>query len=85
MFSQMLGKMGEGMHFYFFNIKDKDGKNIIDEYKKGKFSVLHSNKEFEYQLPLVTLLPSKKCPIDNAEMKGNWNYCPFHGVELKEN
>lgn len=83
MFAQMLGQMGEGMHFYFFEIKDKQGNNIIDEYTKGEFTVKHSNHDFKFQLPLVCLLPPKTCPKDGAEMKGNWNYCPYHGVKLE--
>jgi hypothetical protein len=84
MFAQMLGQMGEGMHFYFFEIKDKQGNNIIDEYTKGEFTIKHSNHDFKFQLPLVCLLPPKTCPIDGAEMKGNWNYCPFHGKKLEK-
>ncbi|WP_430816494.1 hypothetical protein [Carboxylicivirga sp. RSCT41] len=84
MFAQMLGQMGQGMHFYFFEVKDQQGANVFNEYQKGQFKIKHSNKEFEYKLPLVCLLPSKKCPVDGAEMKGNWEYCPYHGVELKE-
>lgn len=84
MFAQMLGQMGQGMHFYFFKIKDSDGVNIINEYEKGRFTIKHSNREFKYSLPLVTLLPPKKCPIDSADMKGNWNFCPIHGVKLEK-
>jgi hypothetical protein len=84
MFSQMFGEMGVGMHFYFFSIKDQEGNPIIDEYKKGKFTIRHSNKKFVYNLPLLCLLPPKFCPIDSAEMKGNWNYCPFHGLKLQK-
>ncbi|OWW25919.1 hypothetical protein B4Q04_10045 [Zobellia sp. OII3] len=84
MFRQMLGQMGEGMHFFFFKVQDENGKTAIDEYKEGSFTIKHSDKEFKYELPLVTLMPSKKCPVDHAEMKGNWKYCPFHGDLLKE-
>lgn len=81
-FAQYMGQMGAGMHIYFFEIKDEQGENLIDEYKTGEFTVNHSNKKFHFQLPLVTLLPPKFCPVDSAVMKGNWNYCPFHGVKL---
>ena len=82
MFAKMLGQMGEGMHFYFFEVKDEQNNDIIDEYQEGNFTIKHSNREFAYSLPLVTLMPAKKCPVDNAEMKGNWIYCPFHGKSL---
>jgi hypothetical protein len=84
MFAQYLGQLGAGIHTYFFEMKDEQGENIIDEYKAGEFTINHSNKKFHFQLPLVTLLPPKICPIDSVEMKGNWNYCPFHGVKLQD-
>ncbi len=84
LFAQMLGQMGQGMHFYYFSIKDKEGANLINEYENGQFTITHSSDKFEYHLPLVCLMPPKQCPVDGAEMKGNWSYCPFHGVELKE-
>jgi len=82
MFKQMLGQMGAGMHFYFFKITDADSNNSIDAYKEGNFTIKHSNKQFKYVLPLTTLMPSKKCSVDNATMKGNWKYCPMHGTSL---
>jgi hypothetical protein len=83
MFVQMLGQMGKGMYFYFFEVNNTNHKNLINEFEKGGFTIKHSNKEFKYILPLVTLLPPKFCPIDNEQMKGNWNYCPIHGVKIK--
>lgn len=84
MFAQMLGKMGEGMHLYLFEIKDKKKNNIINEMENGGFTIKHSNHEFIWTLPLVTMLPPKYCPIDNEEMKGNWNFCPIHGEKLEK-
>jgi hypothetical protein len=84
MFAQMFGQMGEGMNFYLFEAKDKNGKNIIDENEVNTFTIKHSNKSFEYNLPIVSLMAPKACPVDNEEMKGNWNYCPIHGVKLGE-
>ncbi|MGJ8661133.1 MAG: hypothetical protein ACSHXL_03780 [Bacteroidota bacterium] len=82
LFEKMLGQMGAGMHFYLFDNLDKNGYEIIDEYKKETLFVHHSDQDFKFELPLVTLMPDKYCPIDNAVMKGNWNYCPIHGMEL---
>jgi len=84
MFAKMLGQLGEGMHFYLFEIKDKKGVNIINEFEKGNFTVKHSNDEFKWNLPLPALLPSKYCPTDNEIMKGNWSFCPIHGVKLSD-
>lgn len=84
MFAQMFGQMGEGMNFYLFEVKDRNGKNIIDENEVNTFTIKHSDKSFEYNLPLVSLMAPKACPVDSEEMKGNWNYCPIHGVKLGE-
>jgi hypothetical protein len=83
LFSKMFGQMGDGMHFYLFDNLDKNGYEIIDENKKGALLVHHSEYDFRFNLPLATLLPDKHCPVDNAAMKGNWDFCPFHGMELE--
>jgi hypothetical protein len=81
-FIQMFGKMGEGMHFYLFKNTDSKNRRLINETEKGGFTVKHSNNEFKWTLPLVSMLPEKYCPIDQGIMKGNWKYCPIHGAEL---
>ena len=83
MFAKMFGQLGDGMHFYAFEVKDKKGNNLIDETKEGEFVVAHSKTVFKWRLPLVSLLENKVCPEDKEQMKGNWKFCPFHGVELK--
>jgi len=82
MFSQMFGKMGKGMHFFLFKVKNNKGGTIINEFQKGKFIVEHSQNKFKWNLPLSSLIDKKKCPVDNKEMNGNWSFCPFHGKEL---
>jgi hypothetical protein len=81
-FSSALGQMGEGLNFFFFKILDANNKSIINEKESGGFIVKHSNCEFKWTLPMLSLLPPKYCPIDNEKMKGNWLYCPIHGVKL---
>lgn len=71
------------LHFFLFPSHDAKEKRIADPTKKGSFSLLVGVKEFEWQLPLSELIPKKKCPIDGKLMSGNWNYCPWHGVEIK--
>jgi hypothetical protein len=84
MFAQMFGEMGKGMHFFLFIIKNDKGENIINEFEKGEFTVGYSDNKFKWTLPLSALIDKKYCPIDKMEMNGNWNYCPFHGIELKD-
>ncbi|HLT81430.1 MAG TPA: hypothetical protein VKZ86_10395 [Cyclobacteriaceae bacterium] len=82
-FAQTLGQMGQGLHYYFFKVKDEDGKNLVQAKRKGEFKVSHSNAEFFWKLPLVTLMPPKFCPVDKEKMNGSWNYCPVHGKMLE--
>jgi hypothetical protein len=82
-FIQIFGEMGEGMHLYLFDNTDSNNQLLISKKKSGEFIVKHSNEEFKWTLPLVSLLPDKYCPTDNEKMKGNWKYCPIHGVELE--
>ena len=84
MFNQMLGKMGKGMNFYFFKIHDKEGNKTINEFNEGSFKVIHSNMTFEYSLPIPSLLPPKKCPVDSELMNGTWKFCPIHGDKLTD-
>ncbi|HCS21775.1 MAG TPA: hypothetical protein DIW47_14660 [Bacteroidetes bacterium] len=81
MFSKMLGDVGKGMHLYFFKVQS-GGKNLIHAGEKGNFTIVHSETEFKWELPLPILMPAKICPVDQAEMQGNWNYCPIHGNKL---
>jgi len=82
-FSQALGQMGRGIHFYFFKVTDQNGKNLIDAKLQGQFKVSHSDSDFLWRLPLSTLIPPKFCPVDNEKMKGTWSYCPIHGQKLE--
>lgn len=82
-FSQALGQMGRGIHFYFFKVTDQNGRNLIEAKLPGEFKVLHSNSSFLWRLPLSALMPLKVCPVDNEKMKGTWSYCPIHGQKLE--
>jgi hypothetical protein len=81
-FAQAMGQLGKGIYFYFFKIKDENGKNLISANAPGEFMVTHSSAEFKWKLPLPTLLPAKYCPIDKEKMNGSWSYCPIHGSKL---
>jgi hypothetical protein len=83
-FSNMLGPMGENMHFIVFSGKNKSGNPLADPHKEGSITISLEDEKFKYRLPLGSLLPPKKCSIDGEKMNGAWKYCPFHGVELKK-
>ncbi|WP_298514668.1 hypothetical protein [uncultured Kordia sp.] len=83
MISQMLGQFGEQLEFHVFPKKAKDGTLIANPLSKGKFTVLLNKKEFDFMLPLSSMVEKKVCPEDDKLFNGTWNFCPIHGKKLK--
>jgi hypothetical protein len=81
-FSNMLGPMGQNMHFYAFSATDREGKRIADARKEGNFSVTLTGREYKWRLPLGSLLPPRICPVDGETLNGAYKYCPWHGAKL---
>ena len=82
-FVNMLGPLGQNMHFFLFPPKNEAGQDIADAKKEGTFSVKLNQREFKWRLPLGSLLAPKICPVDGERLSGAWKFCPWHGVELK--
>lgn len=82
-FVNMLGPLGQNMHFFLFPPKNKKGQDVAVAKREGAFSVKLDKREFKWRLPLGSLLPPKVCPVDGEKMNGAWKFCPWHGVELK--
>jgi len=78
----MLGPLGQNMHFYLFPSKNKDGQSIADPTKEGMLKVTLADNEFVYRLPLGCVLPPKYDPKTGEKFPGNYNYNPFTGTEL---
>jgi hypothetical protein len=82
--SNVLGQFGNNFHFLVFPGLNSKKEPIADARTAGVFRVrLERGREFVWSLPLTSLLPEKKCPVDGQKMRGDWRYCPFHGAELK--
>lgn len=80
--SSILGQMGQNLHFFVFD-GQKGGSPLLNAREEGSFAVLVREERFEWRLPLGSLLPPKYCPVDGEKLSGAWNYCPWHGAELK--
>lgn len=81
--AQMLGQFGEGMRIYLFKPKKLNGQSAFNVLTKNNFTLSWNTTSLNWQLPLSSVLPPKFCSIDNEKMKGNWEYCPIHGIKLK--
>jgi hypothetical protein len=84
LFANMLGPMGQNMHFFLFPAAKANGQKIADAKKEGLFFVKLGEQLFSWRLPLGSLLPQKLCSVDGEKLNGAWKFCPWHGVELKE-
>jgi hypothetical protein len=82
LFANLLGQMGENMDFFLFPAMDAHGHPIAPATGSGAFSVVVADEEFRWRLPLGSLVPKKRCPVDGELLNGSWRYCPWHGVEL---
>ena len=80
----MLGSMGENMHFLLFPAKTSTGTQIADAANKGEFMLKLGTKEFKWRLPLDALLPVKVCGCCKQECKGSWSFCPWCGKSLDQ-
>lgn len=81
----MLGRLGENMHFFLFQKRDNPLEKIVDPKNKELFEVKVSEERFVWKLPLGALLKPKLCPVDNQPLDGSWDYCPYHGSKLTTN
>ncbi|HEV7890657.1 MAG TPA: hypothetical protein VGP08_08460 [Pyrinomonadaceae bacterium] len=80
--SNMMGKMGENMHFVVFPARDAAGRKLADPTKEGTFSLKLGSDVYKWRLPLGSLLPAKVCPVDGEVMNGAWKFCHWHGDKL---
>jgi hypothetical protein len=80
--TNMLGPIGQNMHFLLFPAHDAKGGMIAEAKKEGAFSVQLGNAEYKWRLPLGSLLPLKTCPVDGEQLNGAWIFCPWHGARL---
>lgn len=80
----MLGPMGQNMHFFVFPGNGKDGKRLADPKSDGTFTVKLDERDFRWRLPLGSLLPPKICPKCKEKLSGAYKYCPYDGTKLPE-
>lgn len=80
--ANLTGPLGENFHFYFFPSLTNEKKLIADPLKDGFFFLKLGDETHKWRLPLGSMIPQKKCPIDGEEFSGTWKYCPYHGKEL---
>jgi hypothetical protein len=83
MFANMMGAMGENMHYVLFNAKYQNGDFYINSRDKDHFMVNVLDERLKFNLPLASLFPKKTCPECGEILNGLYSYCPFDGIELQ--
>jgi hypothetical protein len=83
MMSNMLGQMGSHLEFFVFENKAKKGKEIFSPYSSNTVKARCLGELVEWRTPLGSLYKKRKCPVDQEEFKGTWDYCPYHGDKLE--
>jgi hypothetical protein len=82
--ASVLGPMGQNMYFFVFPAQDSVGEDIANAKKEGSFSVvLDGDRNFDWTLPLSSLMPVKVCSICHRQLNGAYKYCPWDGTKLE--
>ena len=82
--ANMLGPMGQNVHFLLFPGTGENGAQIACAKEKGHFTVQLADREFQWRLPLDSLLAAKFCTPCQRDGKGSWTYCPWCGQSLAQ-
>ncbi|MGB0372670.1 MAG: hypothetical protein ACPGN3_15155 [Opitutales bacterium] len=81
-FTQMLGQMGAGMEIFVYPAKN-NSKLLADPFSEGAISVSLTGDDFEWKLPLPSLLPPKIDPESGDVFPGDFIFNPYTGKKLE--
>jgi len=79
--ASVAGPMAKSIEFVVFPAK-ADGKLQIDAAQPGKLKVTLYDQNFEWRLPLGSLLPPRVDKKTGEEFPGNYEFNPFTGQKL---
>ncbi|MHC5113300.1 MAG: hypothetical protein ACYTGP_02585 [Planctomycetota bacterium] len=80
--ANILGPMGENLHFFFFPAKGQDQKPLVQPKQRGSFSVVLGTEQMQWRLPLGSVLPKHHCPKCRDKLSGAFSFCPWDGASL---
>lgn len=83
-FVNIYGTLGQNVHILLFPGRTTGGAPLADATNKGRLKITLGDRQFQWQLPLDSLLLGKVCNGCMAECKGSWSFCPWCGRELTE-
>ncbi|MGN6153477.1 MAG: hypothetical protein ACTHOH_15955 [Lysobacteraceae bacterium] len=83
MFSQMMGKLGQGMQILAFPAQSPGGTPVADATARGRIAFEFDDERYDYRLPLGSLLVPKRDPASGEAFPGNYDYNPYTGAKLE--
>ena len=82
--ANMLGPMGDNMHFAVFNARDGKGKPLIDPRADGRVQIRTSLNTYAFRTPLGSLLPTRHDAQTGESFPGDYHYNPYTGGALQD-
>jgi hypothetical protein len=85
MLANLLGALGENIHFFAFPAEDENGNQFVNPRGDGQLEVTVGMDTFSFKLPLAALVPPKTCPLCDEKLNGAYKFCPWDGQKLPDN
>lgn len=82
-FTKMIGNLGENVHFIVFPGKNRAGRPLAAATSNGRLRIRFDEVDFDYRLPLGSLLVPKRDPATGESFPGNYDYNPYTGARLE--
>ncbi len=81
-FAQLLGGLGQNMHFYVFENEAAGGRLHVTPSQSGSFKLNMVGARYEFKTPLHSVLVPKHCPHCKRELSGAYKFCPYDANKL---
>ena len=82
--ANMIGPMGDNMHFAVFNARDAKGKPLFDPLADGRLQVRTASNAYAFRTPLGSVLPPQHDPKTGESFPGDYHYNPYTGGALQD-
>lgn len=81
--ANMIGPMGDNMHFAVFDARDAKGKPLFDPLADGRVEVRTALRAYPFRTPLGSALPPQHDPRTGESFPGDYLYNPYTGGALQ--
>jgi len=82
--ANMIGPMGDNMHFAVFKARDAKGRPVFDSLSEGRAQVITSRHAYPFRTPLGSVLAPRRDPATGESFPGDYHYNPYTGGALQD-